>query len=185
MEALADRSRREAALVAAVAEGMTQAIAEQGRAIALLDGSPLLEGVYERLAREPLEWTRVIGIQLRERCGPQESAQRLLLERLVHRVAMAEFHALRGAALNLTAVVANQVALLRRRPPDLALVALEPSADPYWAPGRQGPIGDDLPWIGVSLDYLSTLPRCFLAGSVPDHALLARFGSSGVVFPLA
>src|SRR5262249_30248371 len=52
------------------------------------------------------------------------SHRRFLLDRLVKRVPMAEFHGLRGEAANPEAVCVNYTALLKSRPPDFAVLEL-------------------------------------------------------------
>ena len=184
MKWAATRTWLDEELATAIADGMSRVIAAEGRVIGLFDGSPLLAGVYQCLADWPLNWTRVIGIQLRERCGPEGKAQRLLIDRLVSRVPMAEFHSLRGAAPNLAAVCANYADLLRRRPPDLALVALEEGGYPILLqnvsghPKETGPVCHQPPWIGLSFETLRDLPQCLLAGSRREIESLPPFGET-------
>ncbi|MGH8598560.1 MAG: 6-phosphogluconolactonase, partial [Gammaproteobacteria bacterium] len=69
-----------------------------------------------------------IGFHLEEYVGLDENApqsfRRLLLDRLVKRVPMAEFHEIRGEAANPAAVCENYAALLQTRPPDFAVLGI-------------------------------------------------------------
>ena len=129
------RSREEAAAAAsrAVGDHLRRLIAERGRAIGLFDSAPSLAPFLERLAREQVTWTRVIALQTGEFAGLGEDAPQSrrfsLLERLVKRVPIVEFHGLRGEAPNLPAVAANYAALLASRPPDFAVLELGPQGE--------------------------------------------------------
>ncbi|MGA1366919.1 MAG: hypothetical protein ACO394_00205 [Blastocatellia bacterium] len=180
----ATRSLPDEETAAAIGDGIACLIATQGRAIVLLDGSPLLTRVYDHLSQCPLDWTRVIGIQLRERTGPEGLGQRLLIDWLVSRVPMAEFHGLRGAASNLAAVCANHGALLQRRPPDLALVALEEGGYPIRKRETGGLVCHQPPWIGLCLETLCQLPCCHLAGCSREIESLAPLEETVFTFPL-
>ena len=184
MEKAATGSLLDEELAVAFAEAMAGFVASQGRAIVLLDGSPILTGVYDRLSECPLDWTRVIGIHLRERTGPEGLGQQVLIDRLVSRVPMAEFHGLRGAASNLAAVCANHANLLQRRPPDLALAAVEEGGYPILKRGMDGLVCHQPPWIGLCLETLRHLPRCFLAGSSREIERLAPMEETVLTFAL-
>lgn len=184
MEKAATRSSLDEELAATIAGAIARLIATRGRAILLLDGSPLLAGVYDRLSQCSLDWTRVIGIQLRERAGPEGLGQRLLIDRLVSQVPMAEFHALRGAASNLAAVCANHADLLQRRPPDLALATLDEGGYPIHRRTTGGPVCHQPPWIGLSWETLRELPCCLLAGSRREIESLAPLEETVSTFVL-
>lgn len=153
------RSPRQMAAAAAseIAVEIRRLIAERGRAIALFASGSSKEGLSEFLdclvETAGIEWTRVIGFQLEEYVGLDEdapqSARRFLLDRLVTRVPMAEFHGIRGEAANPAAVRDNYAALLRSRPPDFAVLAIDED-------GRLGfdcsPAGDPNPVRVVELD---------------------------------
>ncbi len=120
------------AAAAAVAVEIRRLIAERGRAIGLFASGPSQEAQSEFLdclvETPAIEWTRVIGFQLEEYVGLDEDApqsfRRLLLDRLVKRVPMAEFHGIRGEAANPAAVCENYAALVRSRPPDFAVLGI-------------------------------------------------------------
>jgi hypothetical protein len=184
MEKAATRSSLKEELAATIADAIARLIAIQGRAIVLLDGSPLLAGVYGRLSQCSLDWTRVIGIQLRERVGPEGLGQRLLIDRLVSRVPMAEFHGLRAGASNLAAVCVNHADLLQRRPPDLALVVLDEGGYPIHRRMTDGPVCHQPPWIGLTMEALRELPCCLLAGSRREIESLAPLKETVSTFVL-
>jgi glucosamine-6-phosphate deaminase len=117
------------AAAAAVAAETRRLIAERGRAIGVFSSAPSQGDFLDELVKaEGIEWTRVIGFHLDELVGADEEApqshRRFLIERLVKRVPMAEFHGLRGEAANPEAVCANYAALLKSRPPDFATLDL-------------------------------------------------------------
>jgi glucosamine-6-phosphate deaminase len=125
------RSRREMARAAAasVATEIHSLISERNRAIGIFASDPSHSDFLDELVRTPdLEWTRVIGFHLDEYLAIEaeapQSFRRFLLDRLVKRVPIAEFHPIRGEAVNPQAVCANYAALLKSRPPDFALLGI-------------------------------------------------------------
>ena len=125
----------EIAAAQAVAAEMRRVIAAQGRASVIFASSLSATFLAELVRSESVEWTRVIAfhtdevIRLRE--DAPQSARRFLLEHLIGRVPIAEFHGLRGEAANPRAVCENYAAMLASRPPDLAALTL----------GRDGRLG--------------------------------------------
>jgi glucosamine-6-phosphate deaminase len=127
-----------AAAAAAVADEIRSLITERNRAIGIFASDPsLIQFLDDFVNRADIEWMRVIGFHLDEYLGISEEApnsvRRFLLDRLVKRVPIAEFHAIRGEAANPEAVCANYAALLKSRPPDFAVLAIGPN-------GSLGPI---------------------------------------------
>lgn len=119
----------ETALATAVATEMRRLISGIGRAIGVFDSGPSQGPILDELVMaQGIEWTRVIGFHLNEILGVNEDApqshRRFLIDRLVKRVPMAEFHGLRGEAANPDAVCRNYAARLKSRPPDFALLEL-------------------------------------------------------------
>jgi glucosamine-6-phosphate deaminase len=134
------RSRRElaAAAAAAVAVEIRSLITERNRAIGIFASDPShIDFLDDLVNTADIEWTRVIGFHLDEYLGIREEApnslRRFLLDRLVKRVPIAEFHAIRGEAANPEAACANYAALLKSRPPDFAVLGIGSN-------GRLGPI---------------------------------------------
>lgn len=117
------------AAAAMVVAEIRRLISERGRAIGVFASAPCHKEFLKELAESnAIEWTRVIGFHLDELLGVNEDApqshRRFLLDRLVKRVPMVEFHGLRGEAANPEAVCANYAALLKSRPPDFATLDL-------------------------------------------------------------
>lgn len=118
-----------AAAAQAVAAEIRRLIAARGRAIGIFASAPSQNEFLDELVKsEGIEWTRVIAFHLDEYLGMAEDApqsfRKYLLDRLVMRVPMAEFHGLRGEAANPEAVCANYAALLKSRPPDFAVLGI-------------------------------------------------------------
>lgn len=162
-------------VVSEVAAEIGRVIGRKGRAIVLLDGDPGLGWFYRALAGEAVEWTRVIGLQTGEILavdGGSEvgAAQRLLLESLVTRVPMAEFHPLRAAAASPEAVCGNYEALLGRRPPDLAIVATRGAWSGVRGDLRRGYVLTE----GAIVATMATIESCervLVVGSEPQPVL--------------
>lgn len=113
----------------AVAAEIRRLIAERGRAIGIFSGEAAQADLLNQLVNaEAIEWTRVIGFHTFELLGAEEDAptsqRKFLLDHLVCRVPMAEFHGLRGDAANPEAVCANYAELLATRPPDFAVLTI-------------------------------------------------------------
>lgn len=113
----------------AVAAEMRRLIAERGRAIGIFScETPQAELLAHLVNADGIEWTRVIGFHTFEWLGVEEDApnsqRKFLLDHLVCRVPMAEFHGLRGEAANPEAVCANYAELLNTRPPDFAVLTI-------------------------------------------------------------
>jgi glucosamine-6-phosphate deaminase len=116
-----------AAAAHVVAAELCRLIATRGRAIGIFAADTSnVEFLATLVKAEGIEWTRVIGFHLNEYLGMDEDAppsrRKFLLDHLVTRVPMAEFHGLRGEAANPSAVAANYAALLASRPPDFAVL---------------------------------------------------------------
>ncbi len=108
---------------------MRRLIAERGRAIGIFSGETSQTELLAHLVNaEAIEWTRVIGFHTFELLGAEEDAptsqRKFLLDHLVCRVPMAEFHGLRGEAANPEAVCSNYAELLKKRPPDFAVLGI-------------------------------------------------------------
>ncbi|MCI0388622.1 MAG: glucosamine-6-phosphate deaminase, partial [Acidobacteria bacterium] len=112
------RQQMGAAAAAAVAAEIRRLVSERNRAIGIFASAPSQNEFLDELVKSSdLEWTRVIGFHLDEYLGMNEEApqsfRRFLIDRLVKRVPMSEFHGLRGEAANPQAVCANYAALLK------------------------------------------------------------------------
>ncbi len=129
----ATRAQMGAAAGEALAETMRGLITEKGRAIGLFAAAPSQDETLAALVAAPdLEWTSVIAFHLDEYLGLNEDApqsfRRYLIDRLVMRVPLAEFHGLRGEAANPAAVCQNYARLmefkLEFKPPDFAALGI-------------------------------------------------------------
>lgn len=123
------RAQMGAAAAAALAAEMRRLIRERRRAIGLFASAPSQNEMIDALVAAPgLEWTSVIAFHLDEYLGVAEDAppsfRRYLIERLVKRVPLAEFHGLRGEAANPAAVVKNYANLMQFKPPDFAALGI-------------------------------------------------------------
>jgi glucosamine-6-phosphate deaminase len=168
-----------------VAAEMRRLISERGLAIGLFASAPSQSGFFDELVKaEGIEWTQVIGFHLDEHLGPDEdspqSHRRFLIDLLVKRVPMAEFHGLRGEAANAEAVCANYAALLESRPPDFAaldlgengrLASINPSVCDFNDPAMVRVVELDDPSrraISLTIPAIFACPKLFLIA--PDAA---------------
>jgi glucosamine-6-phosphate deaminase len=123
------RAQMGAAAAAMVADELRRLIGERRRAIGLFASAPSQNEFLAALVATPdIEWTSVIAFHLDEYLGIAEDAlpsfRRYLIEHLVTRVPLAEFHGLRGEAANPAAVARNYANLLEFKPPDFAVLGI-------------------------------------------------------------
>lgn len=123
------RQQMGSAAATAVAAEIRRLISERDRAVGIFASAPSQNEFLDELVESPdIEWTRVVGFHLDEYLGMGEEApqsfRRFLIDRLVKRVPIAEFHGLRGEAANPQAVCANYAALLKARAPDFAVLGI-------------------------------------------------------------
>jgi hypothetical protein len=142
---MASRSNLHAQLEA-VADEIRRLIAARGRAVVVIDGS-LPAGFFTGLAGAPeIDWTLVIvflaGEWLGVRAETKGSWRRQIIDHLLMRVPIVEFHAPRGEAANPRAVVSNYAQLLTAKQPDLAVLGsfAESVADTVGTPGDVLPV---------------------------------------------
>ncbi len=117
------------ALAEAVAKEIRRSIKDLGRAIGVFDFTPELAPFYAALVSQPeIEWTRVLALSPREFLGLDEetpgSIRKGLIDYLVSRVPIAEFHGIRGEARNPAAMRLNFEETLETRKPDFAVLAM-------------------------------------------------------------
>jgi len=123
------RAQMGAAAAAMVADELRRLIRERKRAIGLFASAPSQNEFLAALVAAPdIEWTSVVAFHLDEYLGMGEDApasfRRYLIERLVTRAPLAEFHGLRGEAANPAAVAKNYANLLEFKPPDFAALGI-------------------------------------------------------------
>ena len=122
---MASRSNLHAQLEA-VADEIRRLIAARGRAVIVVDGG-LPASFFSGLAgAAEIDWTLVIvflaGEWLGVRAEAKGSLRRQIIDHLLMRVPIVEFHAPRGEAANPRAVVSNYARLLTAKEPDLAVL---------------------------------------------------------------
>src|SRR3954469_11800055 len=123
------RPRMGAAAAAAVAAELRRLIEARGRAVGIFASAPSQNEFLAALAAAPgIDWSRVVGFHLDEYLGMDERApqsfRRFLIDRLVSKVPMAEFHGLRGEAEDGDAEAAHYARLLAEDPPAFAVLGI-------------------------------------------------------------
>jgi len=118
-----------AAAAAVVAAELRELIEARGRAVAILASAPSQNEFLAALAETPgIDWSRVVGFHLDEYLGMDDQApqsfRRFLIDRLVGKVALGEFHGLRGEALSGAAESERYSELLAADPPDFAVLGI-------------------------------------------------------------
>jgi glucosamine-6-phosphate deaminase len=113
----------------AVASELRRLIAERGRAVGVFASAPSQNEFLAALADAPgIDWPRVTGFHLDEYLGMDERApqsfRRFLIDRLLTKVPMGEFHGLRGEADDAEAEAARYAGLLAENPPDFAVLGI-------------------------------------------------------------
>jgi glucosamine-6-phosphate deaminase len=123
------RQKMGEAAAAAVASELRRLIAERGRAVGVFASAPSQNEFLAVLAdTEGVDWSRVKGFHLDEYLGMDERApqsfRRFLVDRLVSKVPMAEFHGLRGEAEDGDAEAGRYARLLAEDPPAFAVLGI-------------------------------------------------------------
>src|SRR6185369_4448436 len=117
------------AAASVIAAELRRAIEERGRAVVILASAPSQNEFLANLADAPdVEWSRVIAFHLDEYLGMDDQApqsfRRFLIDRLVNKVPISEFHGLRGDAPNGEAETIRYAELLKEFPPDFAVLGI-------------------------------------------------------------
>lgn len=117
------------AAASVIAAEIRRAIAERGKAVVILASAPSQNEFLASLAAAPdIEWSRVIVFHLDEYLGMDDHApqsfRRFLIDRLVNKVPISEFHGLRGDAPNGEAETIRYAELLKDYPPDFAVLGI-------------------------------------------------------------
>src|ERR1051326_2063042 len=97
------RSKMGEAAAAVIAAEIRRAIQDRGRAVMILASAPSQNEFLANLAEAPdIDWSRVVAFHLDEYLGMDDRApqsfRRFLIDRLINKVAVGEFHGLRGEA---------------------------------------------------------------------------------------
>jgi glucosamine-6-phosphate deaminase len=118
-----------AAAAAVVAEEIRQLIESRGRAVGIFASAPSQNEFLAALVETPgLDWSRVVGFHLDEYLGMNDQApqsfRRFLIDRLVSKVGLGEFHGLRGEMDDGTAESERYSELLAVNPPDFGVLGI-------------------------------------------------------------
>jgi glucosamine-6-phosphate deaminase len=117
------------AAAAVIAAEIRSAIRERGRAVAIFASAPSQNEFLANLAEAPdIDWTRVVAFHLDEYLGMNEEAlqsfRKFLIDRLVNKVPLGEFHGLRGDAADGSSEARRYAQLLSENPPDFAILGI-------------------------------------------------------------
>jgi glucosamine-6-phosphate deaminase len=117
------------AAAAVIAAEIRGAIQERGRAVVILASAPSQNEFLANLAEAPeIDWSRVIAFHLDEYLGMDERAEqsfrKFLVDRLVNKVPLGQFHGLRGEAPDGDAEAKRYAKLLDENPPDFAVLGI-------------------------------------------------------------
>ncbi len=163
------------AAASAIAFEIRRLVGASGRAIGIFDGNEGLRDLFGALSkRGDIPWTRVIGLQLAEIKGA-DLRRRVLIDNLVGRVPMAEFHGIRGEAANPEAVRKNYETLLDSRPPDFAVLSIE--AECFSKAGPERVAGSDV--ITLTMPVVLSCGAIFVAATGAGHAEAVREALTG------
>ena len=117
------------AAASVIAAEIRRAIQERGKAVVILASAPSQNEFLANLAAAPdVDWSRVTVFHLDEYLGMDDEApqsfRRFLIDRLVNKVPLGQFHGLRGDAPDGTAEVTRYTELLQQNPPDFAVLGI-------------------------------------------------------------
>src|SRR6185369_14345614 len=117
------------AAASVIAADIRRAIEERGRAVVILASAPSQNEFLASLAEAPdIDWARVTAFHLDEYLGMDDQAEqsfrKFLIDRLVDKVPLGQFHGLRGEAPDGTAEAKRYAQLLRENPPDFAVLGI-------------------------------------------------------------
>src|SRR5215211_3744928 len=117
------------AAASVIAAEIRRAIEERGRAVVILASAPSQNEFLASLAEAPdIDWPRVTAFHLDEYLGmgdrAPQSFRKFLIDRLVNKVPLGQFHGLRGDAPDGTAEAKRYAKLLDENPPDLAVLGI-------------------------------------------------------------
>src|ERR1051325_3543398 len=124
-----DRESMGKAAASVIAAEIRQAIQERGRAFVILASAPSQNEFLANLAEAPdVDWSRVSAFHLDEYLGMDERApqsfRRFLIDRLVNKVPLGQFHGLHGDAPDGAVEAKRYAELLAQNPPDFAVLGI-------------------------------------------------------------
>lgn len=117
------------AAAAVIAAEIRYLIDEHGRAVVIFASAPSQNEFLANLVEAPdIDWSRVVAFHLDEYLGMNENApqsfRRFLIDRLVNKVPLGEFHGLRGDAADGTSEAKRYAEVLKENPPDIAVLGI-------------------------------------------------------------
>jgi glucosamine-6-phosphate deaminase len=123
------RPKMGAAAAAVVAGEIRGLIEARGRAVGIFASAPSQNEFLAALVEAPsIDWSRVVGFHLDEYLGMDDRApqsfRRFLIDRLVSKVALSEFHGLRGDTEEGASESKRYSELLAANPPDFAVLGI-------------------------------------------------------------
>ena len=123
------RPKMGAAAAAVVAGEIRGLIEARGRAVGIFASAPSQNEFLAALVEAPgVDWSRVVGFHLDEYLGMDDRApqsfRRFLIDRLVSKVAVSEFHGLRGDTEDGAFETKRYSELLAANPPDFAVLGI-------------------------------------------------------------
>jgi glucosamine-6-phosphate deaminase len=118
-----------AAAAGVIAGEIRSLIESRGRAVGIFASAPSQNEFLAALVEAPgIDWSRVVGFHLDEYLGMDDQApqsfRRFLIDRLVSKVKLSEFHGLRGEMDDGTAESKRYSELLEANPPDFAVLGI-------------------------------------------------------------
>ena len=124
-----NRKSMGSAAASVIAAEIRRAIQERGRAVVILASAPSQNEFLVNLVEAPdIDWSRVVVFHLDEYLGIDERApqsfRRFLIDRVVNKVAIGQFHGLRGDAPDPVQEANRYAELLQENPPDLAVLGI-------------------------------------------------------------
>ncbi len=117
------------AAASVIAAEIRRAIEERGKASVIFASAPSQNEFLASLAEAPdIDWSRVTAFHLDEYLGMDDQApqsfRKFLIDRLVSKVPLGEFHGLRGDAPDGAAEAKRYAELLAQNPPDFAVLGI-------------------------------------------------------------
>src|ERR1051325_6569351 len=117
------------AAASVISDEIRSAIQERGKANVIFASAPSQNDFLANLADAPdIDWSRVTAFHLDEYLGMDDRApqsfRRFLMDRLVNKVPLQEFHGLGGDAPDAAQEADRYAELLRTNPPDFAVLGI-------------------------------------------------------------
>src|SRR6266511_2534397 len=123
------RPKMGSAAAAVIASEIRLMIEKRGRAVVIFASAPSQNEFLSALVEASgIDWSRVVAFHLDEYLGMDDRApqsfRRFLIDRLVSKVALGEFHGLRGEAEDGAGESERYSELLAANPPDFAVLGI-------------------------------------------------------------